>query len=154
MLYAISATSHARPVVSMGRAMISDGRLTLARGRMVSLALFAPIALLVHEAGHAVVAIMLRLPWRPVLTRRGPGIAIGRAEIDLARWQVRTTATGGPLFNIVLALVCIQFGLAALASMNILFAIANLVPLPHSDGARMLRPGRAIARAKAAQGAR
>jgi hypothetical protein len=103
-----------------------------------------------HEAGHVAAAIVLRLPWKPVITRRGPGIRIGRADLDLSRFQVRLTAAGGPAANLVLAFVCIRLGLGIMALMSLEFAIVNLLPLPHSDGSRILRPGRALARARAA----
>lgn len=107
--------------------------------------------LCIHEAGHAAAAILLRLPWAPVITRRGPGIRIGRADLDLTRWQVRITAVGGPIANIILTYVCARLGLAIIALMSLEFAVVNLLPLPHSDGSRILRPGRALAHAKAAQ---
>jgi Zn-dependent protease len=123
---------------------------------MTGLLLLAGLAavLLVHEAGHAAAATALRLPWRPVLTRRGPGVVIGRADLVLSRYQVVVTAAGGPAANLAAAFAIsaahlgLSFGFVAFLS--ILFALLNLLPFPHSDGARMLRPGRALARAREA----
>jgi stage IV sporulation protein FB len=104
----------------------------------------------VHEAGHAAAAALLRLPWRPVITWIGPGVAIGRDGLDLTRRQVVITAAAGPLANLALAAVAYGFGQPIVVMMGVLFAVTNLAPFPYSDGARMLRPGHAIARAKAA----
>lgn len=109
---------------------------------------------LVHEAGHAATAALLRLPWRPALVRCRPAVVIGRDDLDLTRRQVVLTAAGGPLANIVLAAVGYSLGQGLIVALGVVFALANLLPLPLSDGSRMVRPGRAIAHAKAAAAAR
>ena len=106
-----------------------------------------PLALVIHESGHAMAALALRLPCRAVLTRYGPGVRIGSDSIRLERWQVVVTAAAGPAANIGLAALAYRFGLPLLVLANIEFAVVNLLPLPHSDGSRMLRPARALARA-------
>ena len=103
-----------------------------------------------HEAGHLAIALALRLPCRPILTRYGPGARIGCANLDLTRWQVRLTAAGGPAANLALAFgVCYPLHLGLMALLNIAFAAINLLPIPRSDGTKILRPGRAIAIARA-----
>jgi Zn-dependent protease len=106
------------------------------------------VQLLAHEAGHAAVAAALRLPWRPVLTRHGPAIVVGRDDLALTRRQVVLTNAGGPLANLALCAVAYRLGLGLVVLEGLEIAALNLV-LPRSDGARMLRPGRAIARARA-----
>lgn len=104
----------------------------------------------VHEAGHAAVAALLRLPWRPTLTWHGPGIVIGRDDLELTRRQVALTAAGGPLANLALCVIAHTIGQPVVVGIGLLFAGMNLAPLPLSDGSRMLWPGHAIARARAA----
>jgi Zn-dependent protease len=104
----------------------------------------------IHEAGHVAAAILLRLPWRPTVTRHGPGVRIGRADLDLSRWQVRITAAGGPVANILLAAVCIELHLGLIALLSLVFAATNLIPLPRSDGSRILRAAHELDRARSA----
>lgn len=105
------------------------------------LALFAALALalVVHEAGHAFAAIALRLPWCPVLTWRGPGISIGSESLRLTRVQVVVTAAAGPLASLALATLAFRFGQPFLALVSLDLCVVNLLPMPHSDGTRMLR---------------
>jgi hypothetical protein len=91
----------------------------------------------------------MRLPWRPVLTRLGPGVRIGRDDVPLTRRQVVLTAAGGPLANVLLCAVAYELGQGFVVLVGLDFILFNILPLPHSDGLRMLRPGRAIARARA-----
>jgi hypothetical protein len=107
------------------------------------------VNLLVHEAGHALAAIALRIPWCVTLERLGPGIRVGWDDHPLTRRQVVLTAVGGPLANIALAAVAYLLGQPFAVLVSVEFAVGNLV-LPHSDGSRIFRPGRAIARAAVA----
>jgi hypothetical protein len=92
---------------------------------------------LVHEAGHAGAAQALGLPWRPTLSRRGPGVRIGSDSFRLTRRQVIATAAAGPLVSLAFGVVIWGvLPLLALASFEL--ALWNLV-LPHSDGARIVR---------------
>lgn len=96
------------------------------------------LTLLIHEAGHAAVATLYGLPWRPVLTRHGPGVSIGNDDIRLTRLQVALTSAGGPLANLLLALIAVKVGQGFLAAANIEFAVVNLLPFKRSDGHRIL----------------
>jgi hypothetical protein len=108
------------------------------------LAAFA-VTTCVHELGHYAVARALGLPARPTLTRYGPATLIGRDDLILTRWQVRLTSAGGPAANAAAAYaVCVPLHLGALALLNLLFAAVNLLPIPRSDGTRILAPGRAL----------
>lgn len=93
----------------------------------------------VHELGHAAAAIALGLPVRPVVTRHGPGMAVGSDAIRLTHAQISLTCAAGPAANLAAAAVCHELGIGLLVLTNVVFAIANLVPLPHSDGLRILR---------------
>lgn len=95
------------------------------------------LAVLAHEAGHALAAQALRLPWRPVLSWRGPGIRIGSDSPRLTRWQVGLTAAAGPLASILLAVAAwTAHPFVAVVSLDL--ALWNLV-LPRSDGRLVLR---------------
>lgn len=96
------------------------------------------VAVVAHECGHAAVAAMLRLPWKPVLTRHGPGMKIGSDAITLTRRQVALTCGGGPVANILLAALAIHFGFGLVAFFNLAVAALNLVPFRRSDGRRIL----------------
>lgn len=120
---------------------------------MAALLLLIPavlVALVVHEAGHAAAAQTLRLPWRPTLTWHGPGVTIGNAATRLAPWQLVVTSAAGPAANLLLAAIAYQAGMPLLVLTSLEFAVVNLLPLPHSDGARMLRPRRTLTRARKA----
>lgn len=58
-------------------------------------------ALVAHEAGHAAAAQALGLRWRPVVTKRGPGIRIGADHIRLTRTQIAITAAAGPTASLL-----------------------------------------------------
>lgn len=99
------------------------------------------VALIVHEIGHALMALALGLDCHLVAKRWRLGILFG--DSTLRRWQVVVVAAAGPLANVVFAAIAYELGMSMLVLGN-LVAVLNLVPFPHSDGAKMLRPGRAI----------
>jgi len=96
-------------------------------------------SVLVHEAGHAVAAEALGLPWKPTFSRRGLGITVGRDDLKLRPWQIRASCAAGPAANLAVAAAGVYFHEPALFLLNALFALINLIPLPKSDGARILR---------------
>ena len=100
--------------------------------------LFGLVAVVaVHEFGHAFAAQTLRLPWTPVLSRRGPGIRVGSESFRLTTRQMVATAIAGPLASLVFAAVLWPTD-RFLALCSIEIAVWNLV-LPRSDGAAVLR---------------
>jgi Zn-dependent protease len=108
----------------------------------------------VHEAGHVIAARLCGLPSRITLTWMGPAAVIGHADIDLTRWQVRMTAIAGPAANLLFAfVVCVPLGLGIAAALSLVYAVFNLLPIPKSDGTKILLPGRAIRRAREAEAA-
>lgn len=94
-------------------------------------------ALAAHEAGHAIAAQAFRLPWKPVLTRHGPGISIGNDQLRLTRAQIAVTAAAGPAMSLMFAAAIWKLSpFAALASLEL--GVFNLL-LPRSDGALLFR---------------
>lgn len=96
-------------------------------------------SLLLHEVGHMLVATMLGVPVREF------GLCLGgaynrRAFAPSHRDEVLISAAG-PLMNLFLVLPFLflpQIGLQ-LATCNLMLCFVNLLPLPSSDGLRILR---------------
>jgi Zn-dependent protease len=103
--------------------------LPILQGMVVGLA-----AMVFHEAAHIVIALALGirvkkvgLAWKGVYTVREPGPPDRNLLISVA----------GPLMNLALAQLSgwlPTFGLA-----NLIFGVVNLLPIPGSDGVRILR---------------
>jgi Zn-dependent protease len=96
-------------------------------------------SLLVHEAGHMLAASFLRVPVREFGLRLG-GAYIRRACAARRRDEILIAASG-PLVNLVIALPLIfvpRLG-PQLAMCNLVLGVINLLPLPSSDGLRILR---------------
>jgi Zn-dependent protease len=96
-------------------------------------------SLLLHEVGHMLAAIMLRVPVREF------GLCLcgaynRRAYANRRRDEVLISAAG-PLINLLLVLPLrfIPVIGAQLALCNLLLGAGNLLPLPSSDGLRILR---------------
>ena len=113
--------------------------------RMGGLALSLPIAfllvvsLLLHEAGHMLTATALHVPVREFGLRLG-GAYNRRAYATRRRDELLISASG-PLMNLCLVLPMFfvpRLG-AQLALCNLLLCVVNLLPLPSSDGLRILR---------------
>lgn len=96
----------------------------------------------IHELGHASAASMLRLPWVPVLSRRGVAMKIGADGSTLTRRELAIVAAGGPAANLLLAATAFQLGIGILVLLNI-FALLNLLPFRRFDGGLILRGQRA-----------
>jgi Zn-dependent protease len=96
-------------------------------------------SLLLHEMGHMLAAIMLRVPVREF------GLCLSgaynrRAYADRRRDEVLISAAG-PLMNLffVLPLLYLPVIGTKLALCNLSLCVVNLLPLPSSDGLRILR---------------
>jgi Zn-dependent protease len=95
-------------------------------------------SLLMHEMGHMLVALMLGVPVREF------GFCLGgtynRRGTARRRRQELLIASAGPLVNLLL-IGCVFLPLIGpqLAFCNLVLCVVNLLPLPSSDGLRILR---------------
>jgi Zn-dependent protease len=101
--------------------------------------LVVAVSLLLHEVGHMLAAVMLRVPVREF------GICLSgaynrRAYASRRRDEVLISAAG-PLMNLLLILPLLYVPVigAVLAFCNLALCVSNLLPLPSSDGLRILR---------------
>ncbi len=96
-------------------------------------------SLLLHEMGHMLAAIMLRVPVREFGLRL-KGAYNRRACASRGRDEVLISAAG-PLMNLLLVLPLLYIPLIGtkLALCNLSLCIGNLLPLQSSDGTRILR---------------
>jgi Zn-dependent protease len=97
------------------------------------------VSLLLHEVGHMLAAIMLRVPVREFgLCLRGAYNC--RAYAGRRRGEVLISAAG-PLMNLFLVLPLLYLPVIGtkLALCNLMICVVNLLPLPSSDGLRILR---------------
>jgi Zn-dependent protease len=97
------------------------------------------VSLLLHEMGHMLAAIMLRVPVREFgLCLRGAYNR--RAYAGRRRFEVLISAAG-PLMNLFLVLPLLYLPVIGtkLALCNLSICVVNLLPLPSSDGLRILR---------------
>jgi Zn-dependent protease len=97
------------------------------------------VSLLLHEVGHMLAAIMLRVPVREFgLCLRGAYNC--RAYAGRRRGEVLISAAG-PLMNLLLVLPSLYLPAIGtkLALCNLTICVVNLLPLPSSDGLRILR---------------
>jgi len=97
------------------------------------------VSLLLHEVGRMLAAIMLRVPVREF------GLCLSgaynrRAYAGRRRGEVLISAAG-PLMNLFLVLPLLYVPLIGtkLALCNLSIGIVNLLPLPSSDGLRILQ---------------
>ena len=96
-------------------------------------------SLLLHEAGHMIAAKFLSVPVREFGLKLG-GAYIRRAYATRRRDEILIAASG-PLMNflLVVPLSFVPHLGPQLAMCNLLLGIINLLPLPSSDGLRILR---------------
>jgi Zn-dependent protease len=114
-------------------------------GMWLGLVVGAAIAasLLLHEVGHMLAAIMLRVPVREFgLCLKGAYNR--RAYATRGRDEVLISAAG-PLMNLLFVLPLLHIPLIGkiLAVCNLSLCIGNLLPISSSDGLRILRTIRA-----------
>ena len=96
-------------------------------------------SLLLHEAGHMITATFLNVPVREFGLKLG-GAYIRRAYATRRRDEILIAASG-PLMNllVVVPLIFLPRMGAQLAMCNLMLGVINLLPLPSSDGQRILR---------------
>jgi Zn-dependent protease len=96
-------------------------------------------SLLLHEVGHMLAATALRVPVREFGLRLGG--AYNRRAYATRRRDELIISVSGPLMNffLVVPLLFVPRLGAQLAVCNLLLCVVNLLPLPSSDGLRILR---------------
>ncbi len=113
--------------------------------RIAGLTLALPIgalllaSLLLHEAGHILAALYFRVPVRE-FGLAFAGAYTRRAYATRRRHEI-LIAAAGPAMNLLLVIPFLflpQYG-AQLALCNLLLGIINLLPIPSSDGLRILK---------------
>jgi Zn-dependent protease len=95
--------------------------------------------LLLHEVGHMLAAILLRVPVREFgMSLTG---AYNRRAYAGSRWDEVLISAAGPLVNLLLVLPLLHIPVIGnkLAYCSLGLCIVNLLPLPSSDGSRILR---------------
>ena len=96
-------------------------------------------SLLLHEMGHILAAALLKVPVREFgLELRGTYVR--RAQATRRRDEILIAASG-PLMNLLVVVPFIfvpRLG-PQLAMCNLMLGVVNLLPLPSSDGQRILR---------------
>ncbi len=96
-------------------------------------------SLLLHEVGHMLAATALRVPVREFGLRMGG--AYNRRALAARRRDELIISVSGPLMNLLLVVPLLfvpRLG-GQLALCNLLLCVVNLLPLPSSDGLRILR---------------
>lgn len=96
-------------------------------------------SLLLHEVGHMITATLLKVPVREFGLKLA-GSYVRRAQAERRRDEILIAASG-PLMNflMVVPLIFVPRLGPQLATCNLLLGVINLLPLPSSDGLRILR---------------
>jgi Zn-dependent protease len=91
-------------------------------------------AMVLHECGHVVTALLCGVKVKRVgvcsrglYTVREPG----------PKWSNIAVSAAGPLVNLVLA-VALWNSMTTFAEVNVIACLYNLLPIPNSDGSRIL----------------
>jgi Zn-dependent protease len=103
----------------------------------MTILLSALAALLIHEGAHYLTAralsvrvVRMGVDWRGVYLVREPGRA----------WQNAIISLSGPLANLATAYATLRVGSGCwLCVMSLALGIYNLLPIPGSDGLRLLK---------------
>ena len=91
-------------------------------------------ALILHECGHIAMALLCGVKVKKVGISRIGFYTVRESGPRLANLCI---SLSGPLLNLLLA-AAFQNTLPEFAKVNLIIGIFNLLPIPHSDGSRML----------------
>jgi len=107
--------------------------MTIPHDILLTMALGIP-AMLLHELGHIAVALLCGVKVKKVGLSR-----VGLYTVREAgpRWANLGISLAGPLFNLLLA-VALRDLLPTFAFVNLIAFLFNLLPIPHSDGRRIV----------------
>jgi Zn-dependent protease len=103
------------------------------------------ICMLAHEFGHIIVASYYRVPIKKI-GFNWTGMYIQRARSS--GWPEVSTCLAGAAANLTLAIVFWNVD-SWFALCNLMFALVNVLPIPHSDGTHALQAVRAMQRSGA-----
>jgi len=105
----------------------------------VPLGVLMVASLLLHEIGHMITATLLRVRVHEFGLKLG-GAYVRRAQAPRRREEILIAASG-PLMNllVVVPLIFVPRLGYQLALCNLVLGVVNLLPLPSSDGLRLLR---------------
>ncbi len=91
-------------------------------------------AMLLHEFGHLAVALLCGVKVKKVgLSRTG----LYTVREPGPKWANLCVSLAGPLFNLLLA-IALRDALPTFAWVNLIACFYNLLPIPHSDGRRIV----------------
>jgi stage IV sporulation protein FB len=103
-------------------------------------------ATLLHELGHILAALMCGVKVKRIGLSR---VGLYTVREPGPRWANLCVSAAGPLFNLVLA-VSLRDAAPTFAWVNLIACVYNLLPIPNSDGRRilaLLTPERVVATA-------
>lgn len=101
---------------------------------IVSVMLMGIPAMILHECGHIGTALICGVKVKKVgLSRRG----LYTVREAGPKWSNIAVSAAGPLVNLLLAIV-LWNTLTLFAEVNLIACIYNLLPIPNSDGTRIL----------------
>ena len=91
-------------------------------------------AMILHECGHVLAALLCGVKVKRVgLCRRG----LYTVREPGSKWANVAVSAAGPLVNLILA-VMLWDSMRVFAEVNVIACLYNLLPIPNSDGTRIL----------------
>lgn len=101
---------------------------------VVSLMLLGIPAMILHECGHLAVALLCGVNVKKVgLSRRG----LYTVREPGSKWINIAVSAAGPAVNLLLA-ISLWSALPQFAEVNLVACLYNLLPIPNSDGTRIM----------------
>jgi stage IV sporulation protein FB len=107
--------------------------MTLVYGVLLTMLLGIP-ALLLHEMGHIMAALMCGVKVKRIGLSR---VGLYTVREPGPKWANICVSFAGPLFNLLLAIMLRDLA-PTFAWVNLMACAYNLLPIPHSDGRRIL----------------
>jgi Zn-dependent protease len=103
-------------------------------GHIAYVMLLGVPAMVLHECGHVVGALMCGVKVKRVgVCRRG----LYTVREQGPKWSNIAVSAAGPLVNLVLA-IALWNSMTTFAEVNVIACLYNLLPIPNSDGTRIL----------------
>jgi Zn-dependent protease len=105
-------------------------------GILIQSAGVAVSAILLHEAGHATVAMMCGSPVKITISKTG--VCVIHKKLN-TRWKAAMCSLAGPATNVALAAICYASEWNTAYQVNSAMAVVNLMPLSRSDLSNAIR---------------